>query len=497
MAAGLAITVFGVTCTTATDAGAQADPAAFVPGEASAQSTTFLLGLSPGGGKPIEVALGRSTAHYQNTTAKSQGEALGLGLLNVFFGPPSTCGNRPPIIPADQLPPQTTADSGLAQSMAAPIEVHSPGDPGTATTPGTPGGVIGTQIANATPSPQSSTAATTTVTQDYGVLAIDNGASTATTSLIGGVRTATAVTTATRIRVLGDMVVINEPRWEATTTSGGTTTATATFTFKSASILGFERTAANFPGDFGDFANSVAGLLSGLGVTLTYPKVVTADGRITITPLVLSLANPPIGTDFITPLLAFLKPALDEEKAKAVADNCNNETIQQIVDLILGVLGGTGSFTLNAGGATAFTAATVFPDSSIFDAAPPDTTPAPDATAFGATNQQSFVASNTTSRSSSSYGSSSKSSSYDTGVGSDLTAAVPVAAIPETPTTPEAPPTTEGYILPRADLVARRFEPGHRGGPAVAVGLLGLLGLIALAAADRLIMKRTKREIPD
>ena len=479
----------------ANPAAAQAadDPPGFIPGEATALAGTVVLGLSPGGGKPIEVALGKSTARYQNRTATAEGSALGLGLLQIFFGPSSQCGDRPPIIPADQLPPVTTNDSRRNQPMATPLEVRSPG------TPGTPGGVLGTQIANAQAQPQQSNAATNTVTQDYGVLAIDGGHSEASTQLVGGVRQAIAVSTATRLRILGDMVVINNPRWEAIARSGATDTAEGRFTFSSASILGIERTAANFPGDFNDFANGVAGFLSGLGVSLKYPQLQVEPGKVTMTPLTVGLANPPIGLDVIQPLLGQLAPLKDQNTRNLIAEDCNNQAILQIADLVLGILSGSGAVTLSAGGVSAFTAATDFPEPAPLTLDVPDlsapldvpsTTAAPLVLAQDVTSTPRVRASS--------------SSSDDSFTPTDLGA--PAAPLdPIGPTLDAAPPVTEPvaapsdpvFELPPATLVSRRYEPGSKGGTAALVGAGGLVGLLLLAGADRFVMKRTKREVPD
>ena len=485
----------------AVDAQIEGEPAGFIPGEATAQASTLTLGLSPGGGKPLEIVLGKSTARYQNRTATAEGTALSLGLLQIFFGPSSACGDRPPIIPADQLPPLTTNDSRRNQPMATALEVRSPGYNGTSTTPGQLGGVIGTQIANASATPQSSTAGTTTVSQDYGILAIDNGSTQVTTQLSGGVRTATAVMTASRIRILGDMVVINSPRWEASTTSGGTETATGTFTFASATILGIDRTVANFPGDFNDFASGVASFLSALGVSLQYPKLVTEPGRVTMTPIVVGLNNPPIGLDFIQPLLKAIAPLREESNRKMISEDCNNQAILQVADLALGILSGSGAVSLSAGGVTAFTAATEFPEPPALEIpdldAPTIDAPVIDVPTPVVTAPPVAVNDLTLSRST---GSTSSSFAADD-LGSSVVESAPPLDTGIIDTAPVAAPVAEatgpGFELPSAELVSRRIEPGTKGGTAALVGAGGLVGLLLLAGADRFVMKRTKREMPD
>ncbi|MBX7069069.1 MAG: hypothetical protein K1X38_06760 [Microthrixaceae bacterium] len=481
-------------------AGAQdaAEPPGFIPGEATAQATTVTVGLSPGGGKPIDVILGKSLARYQNRTSSAEGSALSLGLLEIFLGPASACEGREPVIPADQLPPKTTNDSRKNQPMATPVEVRSPGENGRDGLPGTPGGVLGSQIANANAAPQTSEAATTTTSQDFGVLALDGGATQVSTKLVGGVREAIAVTTGTRLRVFGDLIVINNPRWEAVARSGATETAEGRFTFSSASILGLDRPADSFPGEFNDFAGGVANLLGWLGVTVQYPRLITEAGRVTMTPLTLGLTNPPIGLDFIKPLLERLKPLKDENTANLIAEDCNNEAILQIVDLGLGILSGSGALTLGVGGVTAFTAATDFPEPPALELGALDV-PALEVPAVTA---PPVVFGTSLSPVGSSAGSGSGSTSF-----ADATTMAP-DTLPSTPDT--VPPDTEPsgdadagssdeqtFALPDATLVSRRFEPGTKGGAAAAVGFAGLIVLLVLAAADRFVMKRTKREMAD
>lgn len=467
----LAIATAATVCVVAVSpTGAQTgEPAGFIPGEATAAANTVVLGLSPGGGKPIDVSLGVSLARFQNRTATAEGAALKLGLLEIFFGPSSQCGERPPIIPAEQLPPVTTNDSRRNQPMAAPVDVRSPGDETGL------GGVIGTQIANAAAEPQTSSAATTTISQDFGVLALDGGSTQVSTRLQGGVREAVAVTTGRQLRVLGGMAVINNPRWEAVARSGGTETSEGRFTFTSASLLGFERPVEQFGNDFTGFAEGLRNLLSGLGVFLEFPSVTVEEGRVTVSPLVLGLTNPPIGLDVIQPLLGAFAEEKKASDAEMIAEDCNNQARLQVLDLVLGVLSGSGAVTLSLGGASAFTAATEFPEPAPLDfglqldvasplAVMPDQLTAP-APSFGT----------------------------DFGVTTGIDLGVPeVAALPEVetvvPTTPKKAART--FELPSATLVSSRFEPGRRGGTPAIIGGAALALLLALAAADRWVIRR-------
>lgn len=478
-------------------AGAQAgEPEGFVPGEATAIATTMTMALSPGGGKPIEVSLGKALARYQNRTANSEGAALSLGLLQIFFGPSSQCGDRPPIIPADQLPPVSIGDS-RRQGMATPLEVRSPGTPETGL-----GGVLGTQMANAQATPQTSTAATSTVSQDYGLIALDNGHTEVGTQLVDGVRQATAVATGSQLRILGGMVIINNPRWEAVARTGATETSEGRFTFTSASIMGFATPPDRLGSDFAGFAQGLADFLSGLGIRLDYPKVTVDNGTVTVSPLSLGIANPPLGTSFIGPLLDALAPYKEEETRRAIAVDCNNQAVIQILDLVFGILSGSGSVALNVGGVSAFTAATVFPDPPALDlglSLEPLPEPAPLQIAPVVPSPTVLGQSVGTRSSSSSSSSSFSSSVADIPTVDALPPPLPAVevAVDVGPATAVEKSTEPVFELPDATLVSRKFIPGKKGGTAAWVGGFGLAGLLLLAAADRFVMKRTKREIAD
>lgn len=471
------------------------EPRGFIPGEARSVAKSFVLGLSPGGGKPLEVTLGGSTARYQNRTANAEGAALNLGLLEIFLGESAQCNDRPPIIPADQLPPVTTGDSRRKNTVTKPVEVRMPGSKEL------PGPIAGTQIAAATPTPQGSSAGTTTPKQDLGLLTLTGGTTSVTTRLSGGVREASAVSTGTKLTLLGGMIVINEPRWEAIARSGGTTTADGRFTFSSASILGFTRTAESFKGDFKGFAYELSKILSSFGVHLEYPEITVEDGRVEVSPLVFGIADPPIGRGVIQPFLKLVEPMRAEAAKAAIDKDCNNEAVLQVLDLALGVLSGSGTINLSVGGVEVMTAATEFPEPEPLVL--PTTAPTPDTTQPAIVASESefapeeFVATDDVVI---------DDMTYDDGPTLDEEYTVSDDTIPsdfdDAPTNvaSEAPAPTERSslaALPPIDSVSSRFEPGSKGGTAALVGGLSILGLLVMALADRLVMSRSDRKIPD
>ena len=471
---------------------AQATAEDFIPGEATATAKTLTISLSLGGGKPLEVGLGNAVARYQNRTATSEGTILSLGLLQLFFGPTSQCSDLPPLIPQDQLPPITTGDS-RREPLLSPTEVRAPGSAEA------PGGVLGNQIALATAEPQRSEARTDLISHDFGILALDGGTTEVTTSLNGTVREARAVTKGTRLRVLGDIFVINNPRWEAIARSGSVTTSEGRFTFDSATVFGIDRPAAYFKDDFLSLAGGFSQMLGFLGLKITYPEVIADEyGLVQVTPLTIGVENPPIGIDFIKPLLTSLAPLKENTWADMISEDCRNQGVLQIADLAIGILSGTGSAGLGVGGVTAFTAATEFPEAAAIDLGEIDMSSGVDlgadlaAPAFEADSTEFTAAADM----STVLGASDFSSDFSS-ADSSLPPIEDTAMIPETGDVATTAPASTVPDLPSANLASNRIIPGSKGGTAAVVGGIGLAGLLGLAGADRLIMRRTKREIPD
>lgn len=475
-----------VVAASAVQATAGAQSAEFIPGEATAVAKTVTVGLSPGSGAPIEFGLGNSIASYQNATAKSGGTVLDLGLLELFLGPSSQCGELPAIIPEEMLPAPTTADSRRTTTQLTPLEVRSPGRTEF-------GGVLGTQFADATPSPVTSSASTTTVTQDLGLLALDGGSTEVTTSVNNGVREARAVTKGDRLRVFGDIITIYNPRWEAIARSGATETAEGSFTFTKATVFGIERSASSFPGDFNNVAGGVANLLGFLGVYVKYPTVEVADGTVTVSPLELGILNPPIGKGFLKPLFEFLEPIKEKSYREQLEQDCNNQGLLQVLDLTLGVLGGTGSTGFSIGGVSAMTAATEFPDALDLGLTleEPQAAAPLDLAVEAPTEVLDFATPDL--GSSGSFGNFDDSSDY---APVDTFESAPVAAVEASPTT-VAQKKQQRMAATAIEPVTSQITKGKTGGAAAAVGGLGVVGLIALAGADRFMMRRNKREITD
>lgn len=474
------------------NASAQSTPADFVPGEATATAKTVTISLSLAGGKPLEVGLGNAVARFQNRTATSEGSILSLGLLQLFFGPTSQCSELPALIPADQLPPITTGDS-RRPVVTTPTEVRAPGSAEA------PGGVLGQQTAFATAEPQRSQATTDLISHDFGILALDGGTTEATTTLNGTVREARAVTRGTRLRVLGDIFVINNPRWEAIARSGSVTTSEGRFTFDSATVFGIDRPAAYFKDDFLNLAGGFSQMLGFLGLKITYPEVIADEyGMVQVTPLTIGVENPPIGIDFIKPLLGYLAPMKDSAWADKIGEDCRNQGVLQIADLAIGVLSGTGSAGLGVGGVSAFTAATEFPEAAELDLGEIDMGAGTD---LGADLSSPALEVDSSTFAMSSDMTSSVMGSSD--FASDFSSVDPSPVVPDTPPLGEvtesstSPPDSTAPDLPSANLASNRVIPGSKGGTAAVVGGIGLVGLLGLAGADRFIMRRTKREIPD
>lgn len=465
-------------------AGAEVHPG-FVPGEGNAVAAGLKLAIQPGG-SPIEVNMGRSLAAYQNSTATAQGTAFDLGLLTVFFGEAGRCEGSEPLLPESVLPPVTVSRSTRPEPPTDPVRVTAP------TVDGSPGPVVGTQHATSAAEPQSSSATTTTTNQDVGLFAVDGLRTTTTTRLDGDVRYARAVTEARQLRILGGLIVLDQPRWDATSRTGGVTTAEGRFTFSRARVLGIDQRPEDARSAFDWLTGGLESLLDPLGVEFAFPEVVVDGDEVTVTPMVFGIVDPPIGRTLVAPLLDLLAPVKLAATQESIAIDCNNAAVLQVVDLVLGVLSGVGELRVEVGGAAAFTAATEYPDPPTLSAPRPKETPVAAAPTAPTPAAPAPLSAPTTPLSTP------RTPSLS------LPAAPP--ALPEVPTAVAADvraadtesgaddgadPDDLGIELPPLTATTTRSTPGSTGGRAVWVGVLGLAIAAAVALGDRILINRT------
>lgn len=460
-------------------------------GEASAVADTFLINIKQGNAN-IGVTYGRSLAGYRDITANSEARAIDLGVLPTLFGG-EQCDGSPPIMNPATFPPNTRVDSVATDAaVSRRTEAFNPGLGSDG-----PGGSAGWQDAVATPMP-SATGTTETPPTDLFVLAMDGGRTETSVSLQGKVRSARAVMTADRLRIFGGLFSFEKPRWEARTTSGAETTSWGNFTFESATVLGMPRNHDQVMTELAGFEQGLEDLLGPFGVQLNLPRVESADGRVKVTPMEFLVKDMPWGGQVIAPFLGQAQPLKEALTKQLLDEDCKNASSLILIDVILGILAGSGSLEIMAGGVEASTAATDFssppleplPSNSMTDA---PVIEAPVVVPVDVMPMSDF------------------SSDFSTDFGTDLgfddlgfddtlsdlpiddgLSTLDTGALTTSTTQPDD--TDEVAAVPAA--AGSRFEDSAAGAAAIAVGIIGLLGAVGLSFGERIMSRRTSRRIP-
>ena len=456
MTAGVAF-LAGLTLAPST---AAAQESGFRRGEAEATADTFTLNVTQGNAN-IGFTFGRSRADYRDRTASAEGHALDLGVLPTLFATDQCDGSEPPMNP-DTLPPKTRVDSTEAGAgRSRRTEVRVPGSFG-----GPHGDVAGAQDAIASAQPLSR-GTTTSVDTDVFLLAIDGGRTEVTSRLDGQVRRAVAVSTADELRVFGGLFTFTEPRWEAIAASGARVQNEGSFTFERATVLGVERTPEEALRDFGEFEWGLEQLLAPLGVELDLPEVEVSDGRVRVTPMAFRIVDPPFGRQVLAPFFGTIQPQREAEYRRMLEQDCKNALTITLLDVVLGVLAGSGSVEVLAGGAEAFTADTDF--------SVPPLEPLPTLGAMPAMPLPEPV----------------PLEPVDLDLSIDATPAPAPTVAEKVAGRSEEDDDEEQAYVPATP--SSRFEDSDKGAAAVAVGSAGLAGALALALGDRLRSRRAAR----
>jgi hypothetical protein len=464
--------VTAVVAFASTIGGASSD--GFHTGDAQATADTFSLNLKAANAT-IGFTYGRSLAGYQDRTGTAEARALDLGVLPVLFAG-EQCDGSPGLLNPDTLPGLTRADSSeQGADTSRRLQAFQPGISG-----GPAGDPAGFQDATATPLP-SSWAGTESAPADIGLIAIDGGRTEVTTKLQDQVREAHAVSTATQLRVLGGLFTFNQPKWEATAQSGARNSASGSFSFASATVLGIPRSPADALADLDGFKAGLEQLLAPLGVVLDLPKVEVREDGVKVTPMGFRIVDPPFGSQVVLPFLGQIDGEVQRWRDDLLAQDCKNATLLTVVDVLLGVLGGSGSVEALAGGVDVSTHDT---DYSI----PPIET-LPESAAVTDTVPLTDVPYEELPSYDPDLGTSGLDGSYDTGAPLDLGTDLGSA-----PVTPAVAGAREEAVLPTASLGG--MEDGTAGRAGVAVGTLALIGALGLSLGDRFVGRRSKRVIP-
>ena len=454
-------------------------PGRFINGEASASADTFGVTITQGNAD-IGFTYGRSIASYADVTGTAEARALDLGVLPTLFGVEQCDGSAPVLNPAT-FPPLTRADS--TDAAAAGSRLAEAFMPGTGVAPAGPS--AGFQDATATPQP-SSAAVTDSADADLFLVALNGGHTEVTTQLADDVREAHAVVSADQLKVFGGLFTFQNPRWEAVARSGRVTTAEGRFSFTGATVLGLPRSPADAMADLEGFKIGLEQLLAPLGVTLDLPTVEVTDNRVRVTPMAFRIIDPPWGAQVIAPFLSDIQPLRESLVQQSLDEDCKNETTILLLDVLLGVVAGSGSIDIAAGGVDVRTDDTDFPRPQ------PVTTTVPRAAPTNSGGAGTLGYDEYTPGSYSP--GSSPDSGFDPGDLSELTSddllgdiAVEVAGASE---------SNDEALASLPSSATSRFEDPGAGGAAVTVGVLVLLGALGLVFGERMMSRRTDRRIP-
>ncbi len=100
--------------------------------------------------------------------------------------------------------------------------------------------------------------------------------------------------------------------------------------------------------------------MSPLGVRFSLPEVVVEGARVTVTPMRFAVEDIPFGARSSHRSSADCSRSPEALTKQLLEEDCRSEASLLVLDIVLGVLSGSGSLELEAGGVEVFTAATDF-----------------------------------------------------------------------------------------------------------------------------------------
>ncbi len=332
-----------------------ADAAAIVqPGQASADSAVFRLGVQSGGTSLRPTAVGHASASYLQTETQASSATVDPGGLGFLLTAIPVCGVT--LLPSSRQPQPLTADSADGDSSK--------------TAHGNVAGA-GTEVVTVSSSPQFAVATTKPVSQSLlGGLVEITGTATSKVRYVADREQRAESSVTETLSLAGGLVQIDGMHWTAGRRSGGSTVSSAGFSFGKVTLRQHGVPLAlpnNVPAS--TVVEEINALIGPSGLHLTLPTKSTdsATGATSMGPLRVHFAGSSLDRSVITPIaqqVAALESLLsgqaangsDCSKIKNLIGNVANPA-ETVSNIALGIAEGAGSLDLDLGGVTASTQA--------------------------------------------------------------------------------------------------------------------------------------------
>jgi hypothetical protein len=347
-AAIMAIVAIGL-LTTTTTAGSQSAAGTFTNGQANASSQAVkvnptIASLSLG------ITLGVSLAGYQNEVAKAESRGLDLGIIGTILAGegcqnPGETEPGDPTWPAEDQPQPLAVDSredGAAQGKSGPETAQGMEIP------------LFSKTVRATADPLAEASTLTAPLGQPGAVSVAGGRSDAITRTVDK-KTREAIATAEigSLDLGGGVVRLGNLKWTATHHSGADNSKSGTFSIGSVSIAG-----APLPIPTQDPAAVFAAInpvLATMGIELRPPVTHEVNGAVVVDPLTVAVVPSATRDQVAGTLFNAIQPVRQALTDAILAQDCGNDTYVTILDVAIGSFTGAGSFSLELGGAQAFT----------------------------------------------------------------------------------------------------------------------------------------------
>jgi hypothetical protein len=347
-AAIMAILAIGLVTTTAT-AGSQAAGPTFAAGQGNASSQAIkvnptIASLSLG------ITLGISLAGYQNEVAKAESRGLDLGIIGTILAAegcqnPGETEPGAPTWPAEDQPQPLAVDSredGAAQGKTGPERAQGIDLP------------LFTKTVRATADPLAEASTLTAPLGQPGAVSVAGGRSDAVTRTVDH-KTREAIATAEigSLDLGGGVVRLGNLKWSAVHHSGADNSKSGTFTIGSVSIAGVPLPIPSQ--DPSVVFAAINPVLATMGIELRAPVVHEVNGAVVVDPLTVAVVPSATRDQVAGTLFNAIQPVRQALTDAILALDCGNDTYVTVLDVAIGSVTGAGSFSLELGGAQAFT----------------------------------------------------------------------------------------------------------------------------------------------